>query len=701
MPHIQVLDKHVAELIAAGEVVERPASVIKELVENSIDAGATQITVEIQNGGVTYMRVTDNGCGIARDDVPTAFLRHATSKVASETDLEKIGTLGFRGEALASVAAVARVEMMTCCENGVGVLYRIHGGEEVSFDDAGCPVGTTIIVRDLFYNTPARMKFLKKDVGEANAVAGVLDRIALSHPEISLRFIRDGKVTLSTQGNGELRDTVYAVFGREFANSLIAVDYSNESMSIRGFVGSPVSARANRNMQHFFINGRCVKSKNLIAALEQACKGSIMVGKFPTCVLNLIVPFNQVDINVSPSKTEARFVNEREVFNVVYYGIKTALSHGDTRPELKLDTPVAKKNSGEQISINNTLGASAQKQSVNLFDAVISSDKTVAKSDAKPDLGANKLPVGYSPLVSAPQKDGMHLAFRSQPLVNYRTESHRPDLDVICDDEPQSNFFAATVSPTTAPASEIAPQPKTTVSYEDESPTETAFKSAKTVFAHAAPEAALDVAPDTAPVRHDTESVDRTAADTDDIRVIGELFTTYIIAEHGDSVVFIDKHAAHERMLYEQIKRDEHDGQILLEPVTVQLSKDEYTFITDNLDMIAHVGFDIEDFGASSVIVRAVPTLLAGENVADLILEIAGGFCENKQSVEIEKLDWLYHNIACRAAIKAGSRSNAAEMTALAERIIGQDDIRYCPHGRPVAFVLTKKELEKRFGRLG
>lgn len=698
MPHIQVLDKHVAELIAAGEVVERPASVIKELVENSIDAGATQITVEIQNGGVTYMRVTDNGCGIARDDVPTAFLRHATSKVASETDLEKIGTLGFRGEALASVAAVARVEMMTCCENGVGVLYRIHGGEEVSFDDAGCPVGTTIIVRDLFYNTPARMKFLKKDVGEANAVAGVLDKIALSHPEISLRFIRDGKVTLSTQGNGELRDTVYAVFGREFANSLIAVDYSNESMSIRGFVGSPVSARANRNMQHFFINGRCVKSKNLIAALEQACKGSVMVGKFPTCVLNLTVPFNQVDINVSPSKTEARFVNEREVFNVVYYGIKTALSHGDTRPELKLDTPVTNKTSGEQISINNTLGASVPKQSVDLFDAVISSDKTVAKSDAKPDLGENKPPViGYSSLVSASQKDGTHIAFRSQPLVNYRTESHRPDLDVICDDdEPQSNSFAATVSPTTAPASQIAPQPKAAIPPEVESPNETAVK-----FAHSAPEAAIDVAPDTALVRHDAESVDRTAADTDDIRVIGELFTTYIIAEYGDSVVFIDKHAAHERMLYEQIKCDEHDGQILLEPVTVRLSKDEYTFITDHLDMIARVGFDIEDFGASSVIVRAVPTLLAGENVADLILEIAGGFCENKQSVEIEKLDWLYHNIACRAAIKAGSRSNAAEMTALAERIIRQDDIRYCPHGRPVAFILTKKELEKRFGRLG
>ncbi|MBQ2319669.1 MAG: DNA mismatch repair endonuclease MutL, partial [Clostridia bacterium] len=346
MPQIKVLDKHVAELIAAGEVVERPASVIKELVENSIDAGATQVTVEIQNGGVSYMRVTDNGCGISRNDVPTAFLRHATSKVSTSTDLDSISTLGFRGEALASVAAVARVEMMTCKEGETGVIYKIYGGEEISLEDAGCPVGTTIIVRDLFYNTPARMKFLKKDVGEANAVAGVLDKIALSHPEISVRFIRDGKNTLNTPGDGDLKAAIYAVFGRDFASGLIKTDYTLDNMSISGYIGTPVAARANRNMQHFYINGRYVKSKNMIAAVEQAYKNSIMVGKFPSCVLNLNIPFNMVDINVSPSKTEARFVDERAVFNIIYYGVKTALNSGDTRPELKLDNIPVKKDNG-------------------------------------------------------------------------------------------------------------------------------------------------------------------------------------------------------------------------------------------------------------------------------------------------------------------------------------------------------------------
>lgn len=640
MPQIKVLDKHVAELIAAGEVVERPASVIKELVENSIDAGATQVTVEIQNGGVSYMRVTDNGCGISRNDVPTAFLRHATSKVSTSTDLDSISTLGFRGEALASVAAVARVEMMTCKEGETGVIYKICGGEEISLDDAGCPVGTTIIVRDLFYNTPARMKFLKKDVGEANAVAGVLDKIALSHPEISIRFIRDGKNTLNTPGDGDLKATIYAVFGRDFASGLIKTDYTLDNMSVSGYIGTPVAARANRNMQFFYINGRYVKSKNMIAAVEQAYKNSIMVGKFPSCVLNLNIPFNLVDINVSPSKTEARFVDERAVFNIIYYGVKTALNMGDTRPELKLDNIPIKTDNG----LHNTAIKSQPHIS-----------KPIVTAPPKPAPASDFIPTSnYFEALSRNKAPSEESVFRSAPVVQYNDKPMRYNLDVVYE-EP-----------------------------EEKTPTQTTFIEPVT-----------------------ETSAEKTAVITDEpteakpeIKIIGELFTTYIIAECGEKVVFIDKHAAHERILFEKIRTEEHDSQMLLEPVTVTLAKEEYTLVTENLDLIARVGFEIDDFGASSVIVRAVPTVLAGEDVKSLILEIAGGFCNNKTTVEIEKLDWLYHNIACRAAIKAGSHSNMTEMAALAERIINHDDIRYCPHGRPVAFTLTKKELEKQFGRL-
>lgn len=640
MPQIKVLDKHVAELIAAGEVVERPASVIKELVENSIDAGATQVTVEIQNGGVSYMRVTDNGCGISRNDVPTAFLRHATSKVSTSTDLDSISTLGFRGEALASVAAVARVEMMTCKEGETGVIYKICGGEEISLDDAGCPVGTTIIVRDLFYNTPARMKFLKKDVGEANAVAGVLDKIALSHPEISIRFIRDGKNTLNTPGDGDLKATIYAVFGRDFASGLIKTDYTLDNMSVSGYIGTPVAARANRNMQFFYINGRYVKSKNMIAAVEQAYKNSIMVGKFPSCVLNLNIPFDLVDINVSPSKTEARFVDERAVFNIIYYGVKTALNMGDTRPELKLDNIPIKTDNG----LHNTAIKSQPHIS-----------KPIVTAPPKPAPASDFIPTSnYFEALSRNKAPSEESVFRSAPVVQYNDKPMRYNLDVVYE-EP-----------------------------EEKTPTQTTFIEPVT-----------------------ETSAEKTAVITDEpteakpeIKIIGELFTTYIIAECGEKVVFIDKHAAHERILFEKIRTEEHDSQMLLEPVTVTLAKEEYTLVTENLDLIARVGFEIDDFGASSVIVRAVPTVLAGEDVKSLILEIAGGFCNNKTTVEIEKLDWLYHNIACRAAIKAGSHSNMTEMAALAERIINHDDIRYCPHGRPVAFTLTKKELEKQFGRL-
>ena len=695
MPQIKVLDRQVAELIAAGEVVERPASVIKELVENSIDAGATQITVEIQNGGITFMRVSDNGSGIAREDIKTAFLRHATSKVDKVDDLDSIATLGFRGEALASVAAVARVELLTCKKGETGSKYAISGGEEEFIEDAGCPVGTTIIVRDLFFNTPARMKFLKKDVSESNAVAGVIDKIALSHPEISFRFIRDGKNTLTTPGDNDLKATVYAVFGREFANSLIKVDYTFNNMSVSGFVGSPLSARANRNMQHFYINGRYIKSKNLMAALEQACKNSVMVGKFPSCVLNLSIPYNLVDINVSPSKTEARFADERAVFNIVYYAVKSALTEGDNRPEIKTQRVIPNAIQGEQISLHKTETVAKRSSIIdnplNNFEPEKTSKSPSYSSAYATDSDFIGSTVNVDPKSSESKAEP--LVMKSEPVVKYTTSLGKKNIDVFCDDEPAEKVALSQL---------VQTEGCDLVQSESESPVQPEVEEiAQLDRLESNTSAQLDQSIETVtePQNSVTESV---ADDTDlsEIRIIGEAFTTYILAEYGDSVVFIDKHAAHERILFEKIKQSEHDSQMLLEPIAVPLTKEEYAAILDNLDLIIRTGFDIEDFGASSVIVRAVPTVLVGEDIKNLVYEMAGGFTDNKNSVEIEKLDWLYHNIACRAAIKAGTRSNPAEMAALAERIIRHDDIKYCPHGRPVAFILTKKELEKQFGRL-
>ena len=674
MAQIKVLDRQVAELIAAGEVVERPASVIKELVENSIDAGATQITVEIQNGGITFMRVTDNGSGIAREDIKTAFLRHATSKVDKVDDLDSIATLGFRGEALASVAAVARIELLTCKKGETGSKYAISGGEEEFIEDAGCPIGTTIIVRDLFFNTPARMKFLKKDVSESNAVAGVIDKIALSHPEISFRFIRDGKNTLTTPGDNDLKAAVYAVFGREFANSLIKVDYTFNNMSVSGFVGSPLSARANRNMQHFYINGRYIKSKNLMAALEQACKNSVMVGKFPSCVLNLSIPYNLVDINVSPSKTEARFADERAVFNIVYYAVKSALTEGDNRPEIKPQRIIPNAIQGEQISLHKTETTTKQSSVIdnplNNFELEKTNQPPSYSSVYATDSDFVGSTINLAPKSS--ESNAEPFVLKSESVVKYTASIGKKNIDVFCDDEPEEKVVSSQTI-----------QSESDYSIQSES------------------EEVDQFAEPTAPQISATETVtDDYDTDLPEIRIIGEVFTTYILAEYGDSVVFIDKHAAHERILFEKIKQSEHDSQMLLEPIAVPLAKEEYAAILDNLDLIIRTGFDVEDFGASSVIVRAVPTVLVGEDIKNLVYEMAGGFTDNKNSVEIEKLDWLYHNIACRAAIKAGSRSNPAEMAALAERIIRYDDIKYCPHGRPVAFILTKKELEKQFGRL-
>ena len=622
MPKINVLPKQVAELIAAGEVVERPSSVIKELVENSIDAGATVITVEIKNGGISYMRITDNGCGIARDDVPLAFLRHATSKIKIDNDLNSISTLGFRGEALAAVSSVSKVEMLTKTEaEQSGTHYVIEGSEEKEYSDAGCPEGTTIIIRDLFYNTPARMKFLKKDVSEANSCAAVIDRIALSHPEISFKFIRDGKQTLSTTGDGKIKSAVYSVLGREFSNNLIEVQGEQNLVSVSGLICKPVACKPTRNNQFTFLNGRLVRSGTVIAAVEQAYKNSAMVGKFPSFVLYINVPFDTVDVNVHPAKTEVRFSDEKRIFDAVYVSVKNALSKGDTRPEVKITQPTF--NRFERMNVEQF------KQTA------------INTEQPKPRVEFTK---------PQPETVPTHLVFKSE---------QKPDF---------VNKFSYTE------IKQPIVQPKVSVDIEKEPLFETPKVS----------------------IIEDK----KTEPETPDIIIIGEAFKTYIIAQMGESIYMIDKHAAHERIIFNRLKNERKiEVQALLTPVTVMLAKEEYSAVVQNTDLLLESGFEVEDFGNCSVAVRAVPSTLIGEDIPSLISEAAGSLMSTK-TVQTEREENLFHTVACKAAIKAGSKTSGIEMLELAKKVLLSNDIMYCPHGRPVAYEIKKRELEKQFGRI-
>lgn len=621
MPEIKVLPKEISELIAAGEVVERPASVIKELVENSIDAGADNITVEIQHGGITYMRITDNGCGIEKNDVPTAFLRHATSKIKNSGDLNAIGTLGFRGEALAAVSSVARVEMFTKPRDAAfGTHYEIEGGVEKLCEEAGCPDGTTIVIRDIFFNTPARMKFLKKDVSEANAAAAVVERIALSHPEIAFKLIRDGKQALMTPGDGKINTAVYSVLGREFAGTLMEVDGGLDGIGVKGLTCKPVSCRPTRNYQFVFLNGRLVRSGTVTAAVEQAYKNSAMVGKFPGFVLYLTVPLNTVDVNVHPAKTEVRFSDERRIFDAVYSSVKNALARGDTRPEVKLHEPV-----------------------FNPFERM-----TTAEYKQQPIMKPTVAEEIYK------NRPSLHNAYKPQEKTVLRDANYNVSKTNNTVYIPERIINPPSMA-------EEASQPQRTVSVD---------------------------------IMRDVED------ERPPITLIGEAFLTYIIVQMGESVFMIDKHAAHERILFNRLKKEQKtETQTLLTAVIVALTGDEYNAAISNTEALEKAGFEVEDFGNSSVRVSAVPASLTREDIPSVISELAGKLSKGK-APDSERLDDMYHTVACKAAIKAGSRTSPLEMQKLAERVLYSDDVMYCPHGRPVAFEIKRRELEKQFGRI-
>ena len=656
MPKIKVLPKEIAELIAAGEVVERPASVIKELMENAIDAGSSSVTVEIKNGGITYIRVTDNGCGISREDIRTAFISHATSKISTRDDLYAIGTLGFRGEALASIAAVSNVEVLTRTpEEETGTRYCISAGEETLVDDAGCPLGTTIVVRDLFFNTPARMKFLKKDVSEANAVAGIVDKIALSNPDVSIRFIREGKSALFTSGSGDLRTAAYEIFGKDFADGLIEADYSFESVKISGLVSKPTKSRPNRNMQFFFVNGRLVKSGTASAALSEAYKNSIMVGKFPYCVLNITTAPGLVDVNVHPAKIEVRFANERTVFSAVYYAAKNALEHRDEAPKV-------------------TIPRTAQ---TGLFEPVRPKTEQMRLPEKQPDFW-NRMSSSEYRSAQQPERPTYQQPAAREDIITVASPDKKPET---ADSEPSTiqHFLdaqRAKKEETAVIEADIRPElSEKAATLPDEKPEDAAR--------------ALDTAVDEKPAELP-------------VTVIGEAFKTYIIVQQGESIFLVDKHAAHERMLFNELVKNDskRSTQMLLTPITVTLSKEEYSSVLDNLDMLMQAGFAVEDFGYSVVIVRECPMEISADEVADVVAELAGYLVENRQKLISEKKEWLFSLMACKAAIKGGMYTTEYERELFIKRLFASPEIRYCPHGRPVMIEITRRELEKNFGRV-
>lgn len=667
MPKIVQLSRHVANLIAAGEVVERPASVVKELVENAIDAGAARITVEIQNGGMTFIRISDNGCGMAPEDAHTAFLRHATSKIRNKDDLAAISTLGFRGEALAAISAVSRIDLLTKAADTPGVSLHLEAGQITQESPAGCPEGTTILVRDLFYNTPARMKFMKSDQAEASAVFLAVQQQALAHPEIAFRFLKDGQEQLSTAGSGDRMAAIYTVFGREIANNMIEVKGSWEQFTVRGFVTKPTCTRGNRSYQYFFVNSRFIKSRMLSAALEEAYKNQLMVGRFPVCVLEIDLPVQAVDVNVHPAKTEVKFLSERGAFDAVHYAVLSALNKAPGRTAVQLP-----KSRQDQIAGSVSSNIPASKKDFFQTKTAEEFRRTASAAEENP-FEKPVRPAAKPVSVFVDEPSFLSAALSSPVQVPERTVKAPEAAPVIPKAEP------------VAPAPKEAPAPLTPVPEEEHFPLGRKAASAPTK---------LTPAPE--PESQQVLSIPEVP-----FRVIGETMDTYILVEQGESLLLIDKHAAHERVLFEKLKSEEHPvmPQLLLQPVPVQLTKPEAQAVLENLPLLQSLGFDVSEFADLQLVLRQIPSDLTEEDACATLEAFAEDLLTGKRPSQADLRDNLLHTMACKAAIKAGWHTQPREREALVREVLSRDDIKYCPHGRPVCIELTKKELEKQFKR--
>ena len=712
MAVIHVLDKHTAELIAAGEVVERPASVVKELLENSIDAGATQVTVSIESGGVKLIEISDNGTGIEAEYISTAFIRHATSKIETPDDLTNIHTLGFRGEALASIASVARVELTTRTEvDEFATVYRIEGGEEVSREPGARAVGTTIRVKDLFYNTPARMKFLKKDSSEGTFVSDTVTHVALSHPEVSVKFIREGKLQYVTPGDGQLRGAAYAVLGREFSRDLIELKNQEGVYRITGLVTPPKSCRASRSMQHFYINGRYVRNRTMMAGMEMAFKGTMMQGKFPGGILLLEMPADLVDVNVHPAKIEARFARENDVFDVVYHAVKLALAQPGTGERLftfEADKKEEKaENSKDDADIikndvknNNFTGLSAIIRGQADPGVLPQQHWEPAKPAAAPQQPA---PSAAMQIPTAPGVPRWKGSAQNEDMLDPFVTLHSPKLETTKAPEPFRAAASETqldVEPEFGETKLHSPQDHMAAwNPAQEAPKEEPESAPCAETEPDAPEAAEQ---ETVLAEPEQMNFDPTADQPEPLRYVGEVFRTYILAERGDELCLIDKHAAHERQLYEKLAANYGNvpSQMLLEPAAIDLAAEEKQALLDNIPLLENAGLEIADFGGNTVVLRAVPADVEPQNAESLLVEIANKLLKGGHDALNEHTEWVLHSISCRAAIKAGDKSSPQELLALAEKILSGEVPPFCPHGRPCVLKLTRKELEKQFGRI-
>ena len=712
MAVIHVLDKHTAELIAAGEVVERPASVVKELLENSIDAGATQVTVSIESGGVKLIEISDNGTGIEAEYISTAFIRHATSKIETPDDLTNIHTLGFRGEALASIASVARVELTTRTEvDEFATVYRIEGGEEVSREPGARAVGTTIRVKDLFYNTPARMKFLKKDSSEGTFVSDTVTHVALSHPEVSVKFIREGKLQYVTPGDGQLRGAAYAVLGREFSRDLIELKNQEGVYRITGLITPPKSCRASRSMQHFYINGRYVRNRTMMAGMEMAFKGTMMQGKFPGGILLLEMPADLVDVNVHPAKIEARFARENDVFDVVYHAVKLALAQPGTGERLftfeadkkeekaensKKDADIIKND----VKNNNFTGLSAIIRGQADPGVLPQQHWEPANPAAAPQQPAPSAAMQIPTAPSVPRWKG---SAQNEDMLDPFVTLHSPKLETTKAPEPFRAAASETqldVEPEFGETKLHSPQDHMAAwNPAQEAPKEEPESAPCAETEPDAPEAAEQ---ETVLAEPEQMNFDPTADQPEPLRYVGEVFRTYILAERGDELCLIDKHAAHERQLYEKLAANYGNvpSQMLLEPAAIDLAAEEKQALLDNIPLLENAGLEIADFGGNTVVLRAVPADVEPQNAESLLVEIANKLLKGGHDALNEHTEWVLHSISCRAAIKAGDKSSPQELLALAEKILSGEVPPFCPHGRPCVLKLTRKELEKQFGRI-
>ena len=632
MPKIYQLSPHVANLIAAGEVVERPASVVKELLENAVDAGASQVTVEIRDGGMTFLRVTDNGCGMSEEDARTAFLRHATSKLRTAEDLASIVTMGFRGEALAAIASVSRIDLLTKTAGSLsGTSLTLEAGNILDQTEAGCPDGTTIIVRDLFFNTPARMKFMKSDSVEGSRVAAVVQLQALAHPEVAIRLLRDGKEVLSTPGTGSMEAAVYSVYGRD-SGKMIPLQSRWEDYSLTGFISKPTDARPSRALQTFFVNGRPVKSALLIKAFEEAYRNQIMVGKFPACVLHLTLPATAVDVNVHPAKTEVKFLNEKAVFDCVHYGALSALNKTQDRPQVQ-------------------------------FKSAPQSTPAIQKTPLPPAPAA--------PKATAAKQENFFRTMTAQEFKNF---------SAAIADAPKPNPVA-TAAVAAAVEQTVTKPVKTPVILPEVAPAQQPVQQAPVL---PEPEQQVLPMPEEIPWR-----------------LVGELYNSYILVEQGEEAYLIDKHAAHERILFEKLKANQEtiSSQALLTPVVCRLSPDETGILLDNTTLLDELGFEVEEFSDSRILIRQIPMDLSPEDAGDALESLAADLLNGRREHKNTVRDELLHTVACKAAIKAGWHTDEKELLVLVKQVMSREDLKHCPHGRPICITLSKKQLEKQFKR--